>query len=509
MIGGTTNMKLHRITKWVVLIAIIIVCLAVIQYWFIPATADPDAYYHLAMAKFLLHGQLPGTFPWLYFTTWHYVFSDQHLLYHILLIPFTSLMALSWFVITMATISIGMLAVLLKKLGVRAIPLWILIVLVTSPDFLFRISVAKANTLSLVLLFTAALLLIGKKSTWLLPLGFIFIWSYGGFILLPLVVLIYCINEYISHKRVSLKPMWYCLSGIGLGLLFHPHALNLLKLLQDQIFQVAFNFNRAVPVGNEWNPYTWKEFLENNAAIVLTWLIATYGLLGSWRRWSKDTIATFLGALSLIFLLVTLHSRRFIEYFVPFSLVFSAYVISSGINDATITEIKRSIKKHWQFQAAGMVIGFILIVSSYRTLTVLAGYHSGITPAGHFNKAAQWLNEHSQAGEIVFNTRWDQFPELFYYDQKNYYTVGMDPTFMYLHNQQLYKKWKQISDDNAKNFEGAAKLYHIVKDDFKAGYIFLENDRNPNLKHFLDQSEQHKNFILVYADQIISLYQLQ
>ena len=61
-----------------------------------------------------------------------------------------------------------------------------------------------------------------------------------------------------------------------------------------------------------------------------------------------------------------------------------------------------------------------------------------------FQDASMWLMEHTEPGERVYQTDWDNFPELFYFNTHNTYIVGLDPTFMYLANPELYLLWRSI-----------------------------------------------------------------
>ncbi len=52
---------------------------------------DPDGFYHAKIVSFLKNGQLLETMPWMQFSTLRDSFTDHHLLYHILILPFTYL----------------------------------------------------------------------------------------------------------------------------------------------------------------------------------------------------------------------------------------------------------------------------------------------------------------------------------------------------------------------------------------------------------------------------------
>ena len=55
-----------------------------------------------------------------------------------------------------------------------------------------------------------------------------------------------------------------------------------------------------------------------------------------------------------------------------------------------------------------------------------------------FQAAAAAIAEDSQPGDIVYNVDWGYFPELFFWNTKNYYVSGLDPIFLYAYNPNLY-----------------------------------------------------------------------
>ena len=62
-----------------------------------------------------------------------------------------------------------------------------------------------------------------------------------------------------------------------------------------------------------------------------------------------------------------------------------------------------------------------------------------------YSGAAQWLNQNTESGTRVFQTDWDDFPRLFFYDTHNTYLIGLDPTYMQLYDANLYNLWVKIT----------------------------------------------------------------
>ena len=112
-------------------------------------------------------------------------------------------------------------------------------------------------------------------------------------------------------------------------------------------------------------------------------------------------------------------------------------------------------------------------------------------------------------GDIVFNIHWDNFPFLFFWNQKNYYINGMDPIFEYTFDKNLYWEHYYLDIDGLaiKNNVGytcpsirsecsdnsMVEIYNALKNDFKAKYIFIEPSRNPKLNQYLEFDKRFKN----------------
>ena len=83
--------------------------------------------------------------------------------------------------------------------------------------------------------------------------------------------------------------------------------------------------------------------------------------------------------------------------------------------------------------------------------------------------------ENIPAGERIFNCNWDDFPKLFFYDQKHSYVYGLDPNYLYSENPDLYKSLMDIT--NGKIDDPAP----VIREKFGARYVFAdakENDRH-------------------------------
>ena len=71
-----------------------------------------------------------------------------------------------------------------------------------------------------------------------------------------------------------------------------------------------------------------------------------------------------------------------------------------------------------------------------------------VTDPARFAGASAWLVVHTPTGAPVFQTDWDDFTRLFYYNTHNTYLVGLDPTYLERADPQLWTDWVAITQGN-------------------------------------------------------------
>ncbi|MBI4215094.1 MAG: hypothetical protein HY602_00005, partial [Parcubacteria group bacterium] len=116
---------------------------------------DPDSFYHLQMAKLMAESGIVRQFPYMEFTILKDSFADHHFFYHVLLIPFVYALGDQWGLaiatIFFASLFIAVFYWLLERLHVQRAFLYALFLLLI-PGLVFRVNLAKASSLSLILL---------------------------------------------------------------------------------------------------------------------------------------------------------------------------------------------------------------------------------------------------------------------------------------------------------------------------------------------------------------------
>jgi hypothetical protein len=496
-------------------ILIAIVTFGGLQYLGMGKFSDPDGFYHAKAAQLLASGELHNTFPWLQYTTWKDGYADQHYIYHWLLVPFSSPQLLPLSIIIFGLIFVALFVVVLRRWQVSWPLFWLIIMLTGSTDFLFRINLVKANTISLIFLMIITLLLIKWHESrhwinllWLSLISLLFTWTYGGFVFVPVLVGLYTIAVLVADRKIDYKPLLVISGGIIMGVISHPHGSHLWSLLYDQLFLTGLGAGHVVPAGNEWLAYNWDWFFHTNVPVMFAWLISAGIVIYSWSRGkvvSWQIIWVQLIALFLLFL--TLWHRRFIEYFVPFAVIASAVSLSPYLIKISWPEVKKVLKLQSQlYIVILMVIAIVAGGGIYNVKKTVLAMRDGVS-SELYEPAAEFMVQQSQTGDIIFNTQWDQFPQLFYWDSKNYYLVGLDPTFMYLENKDLYWQWRIVADDQEEKWHSVAELHRIISTDFHSKFLFVENDRNPNIINYLANTDPNgEYFVPSFISDSVTIY---
>jgi hypothetical protein len=297
----------------------------------------------------------------------------------------------------------------------------------------------------------------------------------------------------------SLLALW---SGAVAGVIINPFFPQNLKFYWEQIVQIAVvNYQGKIGVGAEWYPYE-PARLANDlpllcllaaVAIIVFPIVLTQSKVNGRRP--RVRLAIALSACALVFLVMTLRSQRHVEYFVPLAVV----AVAAWLSSLRIANLKTIL---WKNRAAFALVaaGALMMFAAYagRGLSkakkdLVGGY--GFTL---YQKAAEYLKANTSPDEIVVHADWDDMPSLFYWDGKNRYIMGLDPTFMYRANPGRY--WDYVNFTLGKSADPVG-----VMKELNARYVFSDLVHK-DLDRMLNASGK---FTLVYTDKEAEVYLLK
>jgi hypothetical protein len=459
-----------------------------------------DGYYHIRFAALMREEGIKPEFRWLPLTILNQrEFYDHHFLYHIALIPFTLgdvRLGGKWAAVTFTALAFVLAWVLLRQGRVPYASLWTLGLFGVSEAFLYRMSMVRVQSLSLAWLFLGCICLMRRKWFWLAIVSFLYVWMYDAFPLILGLAGCYFLAVWIVERRLELKPLFFSLGGVILGLLINIY------FPYDVIFVVRhlapkLSATTVIPVGSEWYPYKTSQLLENSLlslAAIASGYVAT-ALEG--KRVQTPVIFAFL--VMLVFGLMLFQARRFIEYFPPFAWVFTAFAWKSNLEEWENKQRMKGMREEIKRRLPALILGMIVLGGGIWMIIKARESVRASKPYTLYERSATWLLENTPAGGRVFQTDWDDFPRLFYYNTHNTYLVGLDATYLQLYNEELYQTWVRISQGKVEN---PSKW---IGEQFGCQYVFTDIAHTA----FLEQARRDAGLIEVYGDDEAVIFQLK
>jgi hypothetical protein len=466
-----------------------------------PDMPDNDGYYHIKLAYLMRTEGLRPDFTYLPISILNpREFYDHHFLFHLELIPFTFgdlRLGAKWVAATNASLAFLAIWWLLRGQKVPWAALWALGLLAVSEAFLYRMSITRAQSLSLGILALSLHWMFTRRYKLLLPLGFVYVWTYNAFPLLGALAVLYTLAVLISERRLELHPILYAGLGTGLGLvinLYFPYNLIFIfRHLLPKLTEAT-----AISVGNEWFPYRTNTLLENSLLALVAFGAGVVALGLHERRMEARTAASLFAA--LLFGVMLFQARRFVEYFPPFALIFAALAWTPLLENLTNRRAGERLPRRWlqPHLLSAAILTVILIVGATITLRQAQDSLRDSRDYRTFAAASQWLEANTPAGERIFQTDWDDFPRLFFYNTHNTYLIGLDPTYLQLFDAELYDEWVQITQGEVANPARA------IRTRFGCNYALSD------LAHeeFLFQAENDPGMQEVYRDEHAVIYQV-
>jgi hypothetical protein len=487
---------------------------------------DFDGYYHIGWSRQLWQGFRAGRLPqfaWLPLTTLNardYV--DHHFLFHVLQIPFTFFSDVR----TGAKISAWLFASLalfacywmILRYRIKYPLLWLVALLGCSAPFLFRMNMTKAMSVSVVLLICGINLLFQRKYLWLLPLAFFFTLTYDMFVLLALVAVIWTTVLWWSEGRIEWRPMAWVAVGIIAGTVINPYFPHNVRLLYEHVLMKFTTKGFSTAVGQEWYPYESWDFARN-CTVAFVSMLAGY-IAFNWQDRKRTAHALFFLIFSTILLVANARWRRFAEYWPPFAVLFAAFSLQLVFERArsaygnlpadVLDELEPYLDRPASVAAAqpgaagttmwseryktlaASIVTVLLMIPMIAMIVAETREIADTAPHEEYTKGIEWIRTHVPAGQVVFNTDWDDFPKLFYYDPTHVYVSGLDPTYLYDKDHALSRLFEDITLGRNKD-PGPA-----IRDRFGARYVFTDNENVHN--DFYDAALDSGWFEEVYTD---------
>jgi len=461
-----------------------------------PDLPDNDGFYHIKLASLMRLEGIKPDFEWLPLTILNAgEFYDHHFLFHVALIPFTFgdlRIGAKWAAVIFASLAFLAIWFLFHRQKLPYAWLWAAALLGISDAFLYRMSITRAQSLSLAVLALGFAWLLENKQKHLAALAFVYVWMYDAFPLLLILAVLHFIAVGLIEHRLDFRPLWFIAGGMLLGMVINPYFPDNLLFTYRHILPKLGDAT-SVRVGNEWFPYETKQLLENSMPALIAFAGGVFGLGLAGKKMDVRTAFALLTA--LLFGLMLFQARRFVEYFPPFALIFAAFALTPFFPpfSGSLLEMD-SARNRLAPMLLAVAIGLSITVSVPRARDAVVRSK----PYNLYAGASAWLAENTPAGERVFQTDWDDFPRLFFYNTHNTYLIGLDPTYMQLYDAALYADWVAITRGEVENPS------QLIAHEFGSAYVHTDLNHGS----FLRIAESDPGLVEVYRDDQAVLFEV-
>jgi len=296
-----------------------------------------------------------------------------------------------------------------------------------------------------------------------------------------------------------LLALW---GGTVAGIFINPFFPQNLRFYWEQIVQIAVvNYQNAIGVGNEWYPYALGSLAADLPLLFILGaaVVIIFPIVASRKRDEADSrslrISIVLSIAAILFFVMTLRSRRHVEYFVPLAVA----AIASWIMGLDWRRFSLRLKKEIAVTAL-LVAGVVSMTLVYASTSLARAKKDLNGPYAFtlYKRAAEYLIAHTVQNEVVMHADWDDMPPLFYWDDKNRYMMGLDPTFLYSSSHERY--WDYV------NFTlGKSQNPTSVMREFGARYVVTDKQHDDLVRMLIKSGHFEK----VYSDAEVDIYILK
>jgi hypothetical protein len=199
---------------------------------------------------------------------------------------------------------------------------------------------------------------------------------------------------------------------------------------------------------------------------------------------------------ALVFLVLTLRSKRFIEYFGPMATLFVA--LAAG-----------PVVASWPRPRRLALVAVLAIVAAANIggvgWTMMRKRDE--TPHDRYAAAARYVRDAAPPGAMLCTTDWDDFPWLYFHNIESTYLVGLDPTYLLDRFRDAYWRWVDASQgrvpEPSKVFGGRLPCAYVMSDRDHAAFL-AQAERDAGLEQVL--ADEHMVLYRVRRDEPPPLY---
>jgi hypothetical protein len=488
--AGTVYKNNYLNSRWPIVVWILLfVAITCILQLCIPYPQEDDTAYHFAVGQLISkYGILHG-FPWTPFSWQYDHYADKEFIFHLL---FAFLGGLGFMTaermvgIIAGTAILISLYFVLRSEHVKFAGIWTLLPLASSA-FLFRFALVRPHLLSISLSILLLWALSRNKLLFSAIIAAIYPLSYVAFWQIPLILVIAVESaRFLSGQSMRWRPAFTVVAGIIVGVAAHPNTLNVIQInwihMSDILFRNAWGEKEGIDLALEFQPYSFEEW---GRFLVITVLMTAAAFVTSWKYRHKSSTPLAFTITAIIFALLTLMTYRFIEYFVPLSVLALALSMSAQKKEMIAPLVL----------VVALAYALLLGTAPYKILSSLETKNAYMDPS-----MVSYFVRQIPVGEQIFTTSWDFTGNLMLALPDRRFIVAADPTLFYKENPRLYEIWYNMV------LSGPADSAAMIRKLFKSRFVISRNYME--YVQFFDALRSDPGVKILFADERWVLYDL-
>ncbi len=430
-----------------------------------PGLYGYDGWFHIRYAEVLRSEGVSRSFPWWDETFLRDRYADKDFLYHVLLVPFTFGSLVTGGKVAAVVIGaavMGAFYLVMLRLSVPWPAAWTLGLLGCSTAFLYRLGFTRPALAAVAVAASGTAAIFLRSPRWVFAFAALYPHVHISYHLLPCVALLHAfhLRRGDGDRGTAGRLAASAAAGAATGAVISPYFPNNLYLWWVQnvrVLGLAWSAPEDLGMGLEIRSGLSSQLLGYNAAAFLMLGAAVY-LLARTRRGGSAEALTLL-VISGGFLGLSMMSRRFIEFWVPFTILLAGIVARDEVHSRPAWG--RSPSKALFAAAVALLIAVLLIPNARAAREIVRKDQGPI-----FEGASDWMRSNVPAGEKIFHLDWDQFPQLFFFNPQLRYLVGLDPAFMYVTDPARWREWQEVTHGEIDD------LYGAIRRDFGSRWVF-------------------------------------
>ena len=462
--------------------------IAVLALWLVPLfffvfglnhLIGPDAYYHSQLAMEMKeNGLILHDFTYATHSIWVNDWFDKEWLFHVIQVPFLSMgkmLGSQVYIIFLNLLLIAALFTYSRSLKCNIYQSLILIALtpwICWGVFWVRLVTCRPHLISIIILIFSIIAILKRKHILLAVLTIIYALSYTGhWQLLGLVLIADCLFYFFDETGKKRETFYKdfpltvtCLLAMIIGNCIHPNFPNNIHGLYVQNVEVLFDSWTKSSSGDsrpmELRPINIFRFIPFSIILLIG-----LGFAIKFKRLKLSRNLYVLIIFTLIYIVLSRLSGRFLEYLTPVSILLAIL-------------LAKDLKIDWQEKRtvySSLALGLAII--AYGAIGYNHYYSKYVDPFTQQKSPPMYLigkfiQEHADEGELVVCTRWPEMSILWNMAPEQKQLLFLDPMYM-----KRYSKKHSNFLDQLRRGQLEYPM-EIIKTEFGARFLVCHSESN-------------------------------